>query len=79
MTRVQIEYFAVLREHVGKTAEDVETEAATATELFDELADRYGFPPMGNMKVAINDEFGEWDTILDEGDSIAFIPPVAGG
>ena len=79
MTRVRIEYFAILREHVGKTDEDVETEAGTAAELFDELADRYTFPKMSHMKVAINDEFDDWDAVLSEGDSIAFIPPVAGG
>ncbi len=79
MTRVRIEYFAILREHVGKTDEDVETEAASVAELFDELAKRYAFPRMSHMKVAINEEFGDWDAVLTEGDSIAFIPPVAGG
>jgi molybdopterin converting factor subunit 1 len=79
MTRVRIEYFAILREHVGKSAEEVQTEAGTAGELFDELAARYAFPEMNQMKVAINDEFGEWDSILTEGDAIVFIPPVAGG
>ena len=79
MTRVRIEYFAILREHVGKTDEDVETEVGTAAELYDELADRYTFPKMSHMKVAINDEFDDWDAVLSEGDSIAFIPPVAGG
>lgn len=79
MTRIRIEYFAILREHVGKSAEEVQTDAGTAGELFAELADRYAFPQMNPMKVAINEEFGEWDAVLAEGDSIAFIPPVAGG
>ncbi len=79
MTQVRIEYFAILREHIGKNAEEVQTEAGTAGELFEELAARYAFPEMNHMKVAINEEFGEWDTVLGDGDSIAFIPPVAGG
>lgn len=79
MTRVRIEYFAILREHVGKSAEELQTEAGTAGELYNELADRYAFPQMSHMKVAINEEFGDWDAALAEGDSIAFIPPVAGG
>lgn len=79
MTRVRIEYFAILREHAGKSAEEVQTAATTAGALFDELADRYAFPGMSAMKVAINDEFGEWDSVLADGDSVVFIPPVAGG
>ncbi len=79
MTRVRIEYFAILREHAGKSAEELQTSASTAGELFDELAVRYAFPGMSTMKVAINDEFGEWESALVDGDSIAFIPPVAGG
>ncbi len=79
MTQVRIEYFAILREHIGKSDEEVSTQAGTAGELFAELAERYAFPQMNQMKVAINEEFGEWDTVLAEGDSIAFIPPVAGG
>lgn len=79
MTQVRIEYFAILREHIGKNAEELQTEAGTAGELFEELSVRYAFPQMNNMKVAINEEFGEWDTALADGDSIAFIPPVAGG
>ena len=79
MTRIRIEYFAILRELVGKSDEEVQTEACTAGELFDEIAIRYTFPQMEQMKVAINEEFGDWDTVLSEGDSIVFIPPVAGG
>ena len=46
---------------------------------FDELDERYGFPPVGRFKVAINEEFGDWDAALADGDSVVFIPPVAGG
>lgn len=79
MAKIDIEYFAILRDHVGRSRESVETDAGTAAELFDELSRRYNFPDVGNMKVAINDEFGEWDSQLAEGDSVVFIPPVAGG
>lgn len=79
MIRVRIEYFAILREQTGKNAEEVQTAVSTAGELFDEIADRYEFPQLNRMKVAINEEFGEWDTVLADGDSVVFIPPVAGG
>ncbi len=79
MANINIEYFAILREHVGRNKEAVQTNAGTAAELFDELSRRYDFPNVGNMKVAINDEFEEWDSKLADGDSVVFIPPVAGG
>lgn len=79
MSRIHIEYFAILREHVGRDAEECRTSATTAAELYSELDQRYGFPQMGRLKVAINDEFRDWDTPLAEGDRVVFIPPVAGG
>jgi MoaD family protein len=79
MAKINIEYFAILRDHVGRSSESVDTDAGTAAELFDELSRRYKFPDVGNMKVAINDEFEGWDSKLNEGDSVVFIPPVAGG
>ncbi|MFQ5634922.1 MAG: MoaD/ThiS family protein [Gammaproteobacteria bacterium] len=79
MRRIRIEYFAILREHVGKNAEELQTAAPTAGALFDELDARYRFPDMARMKVAINDEFSDWDAALADGDSVVFIPPVAGG
>ena len=79
MPRVRVEYFAVLRERAGRASEDLETRAATAADLFRELDGRYRFPRMASLKVAINDEFREWNSPLSDGDSVVFIPPVAGG
>ena len=79
MNQIQVEYFAVLRECAGREQEQLSTSAATVAELYRELDARYGFPRLGRLKVAINDEFGDWDTCLSSGDSVVFIPPVAGG
>lgn len=79
MKTISIEYFAILREHAGTDAESVSTAARTPGELFAELSARHGFPELAPLKVAINDEFGDWDAPLNEGDSVVFIPPVAGG
>jgi len=76
---IHIEYFAILREHAGVDRESVQTKASTAEGLFSELAARYAFPQLSTLKVAINDEFSEWTTPLQDGDSVVFIPPVAGG
>jgi molybdopterin converting factor subunit 1 len=77
--RIQVEYFAVLREHVGRGTESCETAACTVGDLYRELDARHGFPAVGRLKVAVNDEFRDWDTPLADGDHVVFIPPVAGG
>ncbi|MBM4221945.1 MAG: MoaD/ThiS family protein [Gammaproteobacteria bacterium] len=79
MVQICVEYFAILREHVGRTHESLSTPAATVGDLYAELEGRHGFPALGRMKVAVNDEFCDWSTPLRDGDSVVFIPPVAGG
>jgi molybdopterin converting factor small subunit len=44
---VRIEYFAVLREHVGRAREELRTTAGTVGELYAELDARYAFPALG--------------------------------
>lgn len=79
MTTVSIEYFAIFREHAGRDREQVSTSARTAGELYEELRARYAFPSVGTVRVAVNDEFRDWQTPLTDGDFVVFIPPVAGG
>lgn len=77
---LHIRYYAILREQAGKSAESLSTNAATPAALFDELKSRYPFTlSASQLKVAINTEFRDWHTPLKDGDSIVFIPPVAGG
>jgi molybdopterin-guanine dinucleotide biosynthesis protein A len=78
--RVQVRYFALLREQAGRSAEELDTTAVTALELYQELRRRRGLAlDPERLRVAVNDEFGDWQTRLSEGDTIAFLPPVAGG
>ena len=79
MNTFQIEYFAVLREHAGCAAEEYASRAATPAELYAELEERFAIPAIGTVRVAINDEFSDWDAALADGDRVVFIPPVAGG
>lgn len=79
MPRVRVRYFAILREHTGCAAEALDTAAATAGELYRELDGRYRFPRLASLKVAINDEFRDWNSAIADGDDVVFMPPVAGG
>lgn len=80
MPRVQLRYYALLREQAGRTAETVESQARTPGELYAELASRHGFRlPPAQVRVAVNSTFADWDRPLADGDEVVFIPPVAGG
>jgi molybdopterin converting factor subunit 1 len=80
VVQVTARYFAAFREQAGRDSEQVETSAATAGELYSELAQRHGFrDPMSRCKLAVNDELADWQSRLRSGDTLLFFPPVAGG
>lgn len=75
-----IQYYALLRDQCGLDQETVESSAANAGALYEELAQRHGFTlPASSLRVAVNDAFAEWETPLANLDTVVFIPPVAGG
>lgn len=77
---IDIRYFAILREQAGTSEELLKTAARDARELYGELKAKHGFTlDCERLMVAINNEYQSWDTGLEEGDSVVFIPPVAGG
>jgi molybdopterin converting factor subunit 1 len=80
--RVQVLYFAVVRERLGRDAEWLEVPPGTrVAALVDELVRLH--PQLGHLrsaiKLAINEEFAPNDRALADGDVVALIPPVAGG
>jgi MoaD family protein len=77
---ISVRYFALFRENAGIDQELVESTAETAGDLFVELKSRHGSgEPLGHCKVAINDEMADWDSPLNDGDTVLLFPPVAGG
>jgi molybdopterin converting factor subunit 1 len=77
---VTARYFAAFREQAGRESETLSTAAATAGELYKEVAGRHGFADAaGRCKVAVNDELSGWEHRLHQGDVVLFFPPVAGG
>ena len=79
---VRLLYFAVLRDITGKSDAVVSLKEGTrASDVwqnlraeYPQLAD-YRQPPM----IAVNESYAAPETVLREGDELAFIPPVAGG
>jgi len=77
---IKVQYYALLREQAGRSDETLVTGARTPRELYEELKARHPFSLAPEMlRVAVNAEFGEWSQTLADGDSVVFIPPVAGG
>ncbi|MCB1104060.1 MAG: MoaD/ThiS family protein [Opitutaceae bacterium] len=78
--KLQLQYFALLREQRGLTEETVETTAGTPVALYEELRVRHAFSlPADRVRAAVNGAFVAADAPLKDGDRIVFIPPVAGG
>jgi molybdopterin-guanine dinucleotide biosynthesis protein A len=77
---IKVQYYAILREQAGRSDESVVTGANTPRDLYNELKSRYAFSLAPEMlRVAVNADFSEWSQRLSDGDSVVFIPPVAGG
>jgi molybdopterin converting factor subunit 1 len=77
---IKIQYFAVLREQRGLAEETIATAAATPGELFAQLRVRHGLTLAPEMvRAAVNGGFAPMDRRLVSGDTVVFIPPVAGG
>jgi molybdopterin-guanine dinucleotide biosynthesis protein A len=77
---VRVQYYAILREQAGRSEETLDTSAVTPTQLYAELQQRHSFQlAPAQLKVALNAEFSDWQTLLKHGDTVVFIPPVAGG
>ncbi|MEI6891864.1 MAG: MoaD/ThiS family protein [Pontiella sp.] len=78
--KINVNYYAMFREAAGRSAETIDVDSPDAVVLFDALHAKYRFGlSRSQVRLAVNDAFVDWETPLNEGDSIVFIPPVAGG
>ena len=82
--KVQIRYFASIREAVGRGTEEWETGAATLAQLRAELLTRGGayaeaLAPGRALRMALNQVMADEAAVLTAGAEVAFFPPVTGG
>ena len=78
--RVEVLYFASLRDAAGCASETVETQAADVGALYAELRSRHGFTMAPErLRAALDGAFVPWTTALREGAEVVFLPPVSGG
>lgn len=80
--RARVLFFGMLKELVGRSSEDADiASGADLRDVFDVYATRY--PRLREISrsvvIARNQEFVELTTKVEDGDEIAFLPPVSGG
>jgi MoaD family protein len=80
MTTVKVRLFAALRDLAG--ASEVDADGATAGEVLEGLAERYGdrFAKVARAgSIVVDGERATPDRALAGGEEVALLPPVSGG
>lgn len=82
--KVQLRYFASIREALGKGSESFDTHASTLAALRAELVARGGayadaLASGRSVRVALNQTMSDETAALSEGAEVGFFPPVTGG
>ena len=78
---INVLYFASLADEANCQEESVSVQQSTSlTELYEQLTQKHRFSrPQSELRVAVNDYFANWTDQINDGDSVVFITPVAGG
>ena len=79
--RIHVKYFASFRDITGRREEVMEVPDGVTVEglrdhvkgLYERMAGR------DQVLVAVNGAFAHLETVVEEGDEVAFFPPVSGG
>jgi molybdopterin synthase sulfur carrier subunit len=82
--KVNVKYFASIRERVGTGSEQLQTSATTLGALRDELIARGGAHAESlargrAVRLALNQIMSTEDAALSDNCEVAFFPPVTGG
>lgn len=76
---IDVLFFAELQESLGKEKLTVHASGLTIHELKEKYLQAYDLPNIDQAMVAVNEDYAQESTVLSEGDTVAFIPPVSGG
>lgn len=74
----KIMFFAHLRDRVGEESVARDVSGKTIAELKQLLEEEFGLK-LDSVMAAVNEEFASDDEVIQNGDAVAFIPPVSGG
>ena len=75
---ITVKYFASLKESVGLDSEQIVAKSVkNVQDIWDQVSQAHAMPD--NLLVAVNQEYAGFDSMVNDGDEVAFFPPVTGG
>lgn len=75
---VHIKYFASLRETIGRSSDELTISgSASVEEVWQKATNNMQRPEQ--LLVAVNQEYANFAKEVNDGDEVAFFPPVTGG
>jgi molybdopterin synthase sulfur carrier subunit len=75
---IQVKYFAGLRDRLGRDQDQLPaTDALTVAQVWSQLWPETPLPP--NTLTAVNQDYADLHQPVQDGDEVAFFPPVTGG
>ena len=76
---IKVRYFASMRDRMGRGDETVALTGnkATIEDLWNKISNGESVP--ANTLIAVNQEYTDTKALLNDGDEVAFFPPVTGG
>lgn len=80
VTKVKLKVFGAARDIMGGREVELDVNSTTVGALRTELLQQ--FPALGDLKsllIAINQKYANDESLINETDEIAVIPPVSGG
>lgn len=80
---IKVRFFAVIKERLGKEDVSLDLSKGSVAEIIraigEEFPDIESVLKSFNAMIAVNHEMADMDTIVKDGDEVAFIPPFSGG
>lgn len=76
---ITIKYFGMIADALSKSEEAIKTDAQNIAEVEKFLVDKYPSLTTMNYSIAKNASICTTNEIVNNGDTLAFLPPFAGG
>jgi sulfur-carrier protein len=75
---IKVRYFASLKENLGRSEDDQNLMGiVTVRDIWTACVPEMPMPE--NILAAVNMEYADMDTIVNDDDEVAFFPPITGG